>query len=94
MMVRRWAMLAYQAVWNTAGRTRNHLARNLTATAPNTKWGTDIIQCGPPALAVLLSCPRFVFLAHGGLVHECAVRLPAGLPSCSHSDLEADPLSL
>lgn len=67
--------------------TRNHLERNFTATAPNANWVTDSTSVRTAEhwlnLCLVLICIR----ARGGLVHECAARLPACRPSGPHGYL-------
>jgi helix-turn-helix protein len=58
--------------------TQNHLERDFTASAPNTKWVTDITYIRGRALVVSLHRAGFVFRPCGRLVDEPA----AGPPTC------------
>ncbi len=70
--------------------TRNHLERDFTATAPQYQMGHRYhLRADSRTLAVLVCRLGFVFGRGGGLVHECAARLPARRPSGPHGHLAA-----
>src|SRR6187397_1476474 len=59
--------------------TQNHLNRDCTATAPNTKWVTDITYVRTAEHWLYFCIVLDLYLGHGrGLVHESAARPPIG----------------
>ena len=84
------ATLAHQDVRDTSGWNPQPFGSRLHRHRAQYQMGHRYHLCADRrTLAVLMYRPRFSFRARGGLVHECAARLPVGRPSRPHGYLAA-----
>lgn len=83
---RRWRK---KAVGDRPAGIRNHLARDFTATEPNTRWVTDITYIETAEGWLYLSCTGSVRRHRGGLVDESPPDMRAGHAGRAHGTLAA-----